>query len=104
MLVDRNASNRFAFTTYFPAFSPCLQDRAAMDVEGEEQQALQALQASASHKQADFEARKRAKITSEGGKAGDAGEGQRVYCVFVCLAGQPSCVAAALGHTGAAAA
>jgi len=48
-----------------------------MDVEGDEQQQQQqmaALQASASHKQADFEARKRAKLTSDGGsKQGDAG-------------------------------
>jgi hypothetical protein len=44
-----------------------------MDVEGDAAQ-LEALSASASHKQADFEARKRAKLTSDGGaKAGDAG-------------------------------
>jgi hypothetical protein len=58
-----------------------------MDVESDEQQALQDLHASASHKQADFEARKRAKITSEGGvKAGDAGEGQGCHGMAVLQA------------------
>jgi len=44
-----------------------------MDDEQEDLQQLAALQASAAHKATDFEARKKAKLTSEGTKAGDAG-------------------------------
>jgi hypothetical protein len=42
------------------------------DEQGDLQQ-LAALQADAAHKERDFEARKKAKLASEGSKAGDAG-------------------------------
>lgn len=44
-----------------------------MDAEHGDLQQLAALQAAASHKQEDFEARKRAKLTADGSKQGDAG-------------------------------
>jgi hypothetical protein len=56
--------------------TPCdaNQERAAaMDEEQEDLQQLAALQASAAHKATDFEARKKAKLASDGNKAGDAG-------------------------------
>ncbi|WIA12353.1 hypothetical protein OEZ85_012403 [Tetradesmus obliquus] len=52
---------------------------AAMDDEQEDLQQLAALQASAAHKATDFEARKKAKLTSEGTKAGDADNSRRAF-------------------------
>ncbi|KAF6261306.1 hypothetical protein COO60DRAFT_1699870 [Scenedesmus sp. NREL 46B-D3] len=52
---------------------------AAMEDGQEDLQQLAALQAGAAHKAADFEARKKAKLASDGSKAGDADNSRRAF-------------------------
>jgi hypothetical protein len=65
-----------------------------MEDDQEDLQQLAALQASAAHKATDFEARKKAKLASDGNKAGDAGA-WLVACF--CVEGAAAAAAAAAG-------